>query len=79
MDHQFDKNGKWDPTQDPMVPFERYGFHALAFAIGPLTNKSVRLTIFGIADALSDYTIRSYDAAGTTKFTYESGDGLVTC
>jgi len=78
MDHQFDKHGKWDPTQDLMVLFERYGFHASAFAIDPLTNRSVQLAMFGIADALSDYIIRSYDVAGTTKFTYESGNGLVT-
>jgi len=78
MDHQFDKNGKWDPTQDLMVPFERYGFHASAFAIDPLTNKSVQISMFGIADALNDHIIRSYDTAGTTKFTYESEDGLVT-
>jgi len=78
MDHQFDKHGKWDPTQDLMVPFERYGFHASAFAIDPLTNQSVQLAMFGIADALNDYIIRSYDVAGTTKFTHESEDGLVT-
>jgi len=78
MDHQFDKHGKWDPTQDLMVPFERYGFHASAFAIDPLTNQSVQLAMFGIADALSDYIVRSYDTVGTTKFTYESGDRLVT-
>ena len=78
MDHQFDKHGKWDPTQDLMVPFERYGFHASAFAIDPLTNQSVQLAMFGIADTPSDYIIRSYDTVGTTKFTYESGDGPVT-
>ena len=78
MDHQFDKHGKWDPTQDLMVPFGRYGFHASAFAIDPLTNQSVQLAMFGIADALNDYIIRSYDVAGTTKFTHESEDGLVT-
>jgi len=78
MDHQFDKHGKWDPTQDLMVPFGRYGFHASAFAIDPLTNRSVQLAMFGVADTLNDYIIRSYDVAGTTKFTYESEDGLVT-
>ena len=78
MDHQFDKHGKWDPTHDLLVPFERYGFHASAFAIDPLTNNSVQLAMFGIADALNDYIIHSYDTAGTAKFTYESEDGLVT-
>jgi hypothetical protein len=61
-----------------MVPFDRYGFHAFAFAIDPLTNNSVQIATFGIADTLGDYVIRSYDAADTTKFTYESEDGLVT-
>ena len=78
MDHQFDKHGKWDPTQDLMVPFERYGFHASAFAIDPLTNNSVQLAMFGVTGTLNDYIIRSYDTAGATGFTYESGDGLVT-
>jgi len=78
MDHQFDKHGKWDPTQDLMVPFERYGFHASAFVIDPLTNKSIQLAMFGVADTLNNYIIRSYDTAGTTKFTYESEDGPAT-
>ena len=78
VDHQFDKCGKWDPTRDLVVPFEHYGFHASAFAIDPLTNNSVEIAMFGIFDTLSDYIIHSHDAAGTTNFTYESEDGLVT-
>ena len=78
IEHQFDKCGEWDPTQDLVVPFEHYSFHASVFAIDPLTNGSIQIAMFGIFDALGDYVIRSYDAAGTTKFTYESGDGLVT-
>ena len=78
MEHQFDKCGKWGPTQDLVVPFEHYGFHASAFAIDPLTNGSIQIAMFGIADTLGDYVIRSYDTADTTKFTYESGDGVVT-
>ena len=78
VEHQFDKCGKWDPTQDPLVPFGHYGFHASAFAIDPLTNRSVQIAMFGIADTLGDYVIRSYDVADTTEFTYESGDGVVT-
>jgi len=78
MNHQFDKHGKWDPTKDLLVPFERYGFHASAFAIDPLTNESVQISMFGIADALNDHIIRSYDTAGTAKFTHETEDGLVT-
>jgi len=77
-DHQFDKCGKWDSTQDLVVPFEHYNFHASAFAIDPLTNNSVQIAMVGIIDTLGDYIIRSYDATDTAKFTYESGDGLVT-
>ena len=76
-EHQFDKCGKWDPTQDLVIPFEHYSFHASAFAIDPITNGSVKLTTFGIVDTLGDFVIRSYDVADTTKFTYESEDGLV--
>ena len=78
VEHQFDKCGKWDPTQDLVVPFGHYGFHASAFAIDPLTNRSVQIAMFGILDTLGDFVIRSYDAADTTKFTYESEDGVVT-
>lgn len=78
VDHQFDKRDKWNPTRDLVVPFERYGLYASAFAIDPLTNGSVQVAMFGIADTLGDYVIRSNDAAGTTNFTYESGGGLVT-
>jgi len=76
--HQVDKYGEWDPTEDLMVPFERYGFHASVFAIDPITNDSVRIATFGILDTLGSFVIRSYDAAGASNFTYESGDGLVT-
>ena len=78
VEHQFDKRDKWDPTQDLVVPFEHYGFHASVFAIDPLTNGSVQIAMFGILNILGDYFIRSYDAADTAKFTYESEDGLVT-
>jgi len=78
MDHRFDKSGKLDPTQDLMVPFEQYGFRASAFAIDPLTNNSVQIAMFGIADTVGDYVVRSYDAADTIKFTYESENGLAT-
>ena len=78
IEHQFDKSGKWDSTRDLVVPFEHYSFHASAFAIDPLTNGSIQIAMFGIFDALGDYVIRSYDAADTMRFTYESGDGLVT-
>ena len=78
MNHRFNKHGKWDPTQDLMVPFEHYSFHASAFAIDPVTNNSVKIVMFGIADVLGDFFIRSYDAADTTKFTHESEDGSVT-
>jgi len=78
MNHQLDKHGKWDATQDLMVPFEHYSFQASAFAIDPLTNNSVKIATFGILDTLGDFFIRSYDAVDTTKFTHESEDGLVT-
>jgi len=76
MNHQFDKHGKWDPTQDLMVPFEHYSFHASAFAIDPVTNNSVKIAMFGIADTLGDYVVRSCDAEDAIKFTYESENGL---
>jgi len=78
MDHQFNKHGKWDPTQDLMVPFEHYGFHTSAFAIDPLTNNSIQIATFCILDTLGDFDVRSYDATDTIKFTHESEDGLVT-
>jgi len=78
VEHQFDKCGKWDPTQDLVVPFKHYGFNTSVFAIDPLTNGSIQIAMFGILDTLGDYVIRSYDVADTTKFTYESEDGLVT-
>ena len=76
IDHQFDK--KWDFTQDLVVPFEHYCFHASVFAIDPLTNNSVQIAMFSILDTIGDFAIRSYDVADTMKFIYESGDGLVT-
>jgi len=78
VEHQFDKCGKWNPSQDLVVPFEHYGFHASVFAIDPLTNSSVKIAMFGIADTLGDFVIRSYDVADTTELTYESEDWLVT-
>ena len=77
-EHQVDKYGKWDPTQDLVVPFKRYSFYASTFAIDPVTNGSVQIATFGILDTLGSFAIRSYDAAGASNFTYESGDGLVT-
>jgi len=78
MEHRFHKHGKWDPIEDFMVPFEHYSFHAVAFAINPTTNNSVHISMFGILDILGDFVIRSHDAADTSKFTHESGDGLVS-
>ena len=78
VDHQFDRHGEWDPTQDLMIPFEHHSFRASAFAIDPLTNNSVKIAMFGIADTVGDYIVRSYDTADRTEFTYESEDGLVT-
>jgi len=78
MEHQFGKYGKWNPAQDLMVPFEDYSFHAVAFAIDPTTNSSVRIATFGVLDTSVDFVIRSHDMAVTSNFTYESGDGLVT-
>ena len=77
-EHQFSKCGKWDLAQDLVVPFEHYGFHASAFAIDPLTNSSIQIATFGIVDTLGNFVICSYDAADTTKFTYESEGGLAT-
>ena len=61
-----------------MVPFERYTFHAFAFAIDPTTNSSVHIAMFSVLDTLADFVIRSHDATDVSKFTYDSGDGLVT-
>jgi hypothetical protein len=61
-----------------MVPFEHYSFHAVAFAIDPTTNNSVHVAMFGVLDTIGDFVIRSHDAADTSKFTYESGDGLMS-
>ena len=76
--HQFDKYGKWNPTEDLMVPFEHYEFRAFAFAIDPTTNSSVHIAMFGILDTLANFVICSHDTADTSKFTYDSGDGLFT-
>ena len=78
VEHQVDKYGKWDPTQDLTVPFERHSFYASVFAIDPIANSSVQIAMFGILDAPESFVIRSYNAAGTSKFTYESGGGPVT-
>jgi hypothetical protein len=61
-----------------MVPFEHYGFHAVAFAIDPTTNNSVHVAMFGVLDTIGDFVIRSYDTADTSEFTYEYGDGLMS-
>ena len=76
-EHQFDKYGERDPTEDLMIPFEHYDFHAFAFAIDPTTNSSAHIAVFGVFSTLADFVIRSHDAADTNKFTYDSGDGPV--
>ena len=78
VEHRFNKYGRWDPTKDLMVPFERYSFHAVAFAIDPTTNRSVHIATFGVLDILGDFVIRSHDTADTSKFTYKSGDELMS-
>ena len=50
-----DKYGKWDPTRDLMIPFERYNFYPSAFAIGPGTISSVQIATFGIPDTLARF------------------------
>ena len=77
-EHRFDKYGERELTEDLMVPFKRYDFHAFTFAVDPTTNNSVHIAVFGVFDTLADFVIHSRDAAGTSKFTYNSGDGLVT-
>ena len=61
-----------------MVPFHRYSFNAVAFAIDPTTNHSIPIAMFGVLDALGDFIIRSHDAVDTNEFTYNSGKGQVT-
>ena len=61
-----------------MVPFQHYSFKSLAFAIDPTTNRSVSVVMFGVLDILGDFVICSHDEADTSKFTYDSGNGLVT-
>ena len=58
-----------------MTPFDRYAFHAFAFAIDPTTNYSVQIAMFAVADGLGDFVVRSHDTTATSKFAY---DGLVT-
>ena len=77
-EHQFYKYGERDPTEDLIVPFKHYDLHAFAFTIDPITNSSIRIAVFGVFDTLADFVIRSHDAAGASKFTYDSGDGPVT-
>jgi len=78
MEHRFNKHEKRDSAQHFMIPFERYGFHAFAFAIDPTTNNSVQIAMFGVFDTLGDFVIRSHDAPNVEKITYESGGELVT-
>ena len=78
VEHRFEQYGKRNYTENRMVPFQRYGFNAFVFAIDPTTNLSTHIEMFGILDTLGDYVIQSHDAADTTEFTYESGNGLVT-
>ena len=77
-EHRVNKRGKWDPTKDLLVPFQRYSFNAFTFAIDPITNRSVHIAKFGILDVLHDFVVRSHDVADTRMFTYDSGKGLVT-
>ena len=76
--HSFDERGKWNPTKDLMIPFQQYSFNAFAFAIDPTTNRSVPIAMFGVLDILGDFLIRSQDAGGMGKFTFNSGNGSVT-
>ena len=76
--HRFDELGKWDLTEDLMVPFQQYSFNTFAFAIDPTTNRSVYVSMFGVLDILGDFIIHSHDVGDTNEFTYNSGDGLVT-
>ena len=77
-EHRIDKHGKWDPTRDLMVPFQHYSFNAFAFAIDPTTNRSAHIVMFGVLDILGDFVIHSHDAADTSQFAYDSGNGFVT-
>ena len=77
-EHRFDEYGKRDPTENPMVLFQRYNFNAFVFAIDPATNHSVHIAMFGVLDTIDDFVVRSQDTAYTSNFTYDSGNGLVT-
>jgi len=77
-EHRFDKYGKRNPTENLMVPFQRYSFNAFVVAIDPGTNLSVHIDMFGILDTLGDFVIQSQDVVATSELTYDSGNGLVT-
>ena len=76
MEHTFDKYE--NPTENLMIPFQRYSFNAFVFAIDPTTNHSFHIVTFGVFDTVGDFVIRSHDVADTSEFTYDSGNGLVT-
>ena len=78
MEQEFNRYGKRDPTENPVVLFERYSFNAFVFAMDPTTNRSVHIVTFGVLGTVGDFVIRSHDTADTTEFTYDSGSGLVT-
>ena len=78
MEHRFDKYGKQNHTENPVVPFQHYSFNAFVFAIDHTTNRSVRIDTFCVLDTIGDFVIHSHDAPDMTEFTYDSGSGLVT-
>ena len=77
MEHGLEKCGKRDPGEYLMVQFQRYCFNALIFAIDSTSNNSVHITTFGVLDTLDGFVVRSHDAADTSEFTCDSGNGLV--
>ena len=78
MEHHIDRYGKWNPAEQLTVLFERYVFHAFAFAIDPTTNHSVHVAMFSVADTVGDFVVRSDDTTATNQFIYDSGDGQET-
>ena len=78
IEHRIAGYGKWGSAERLMAPFDHYAFHAIAFAIDPTTNRSVRVATFAVTDTLGDFVVRSHDAAATSKFAYDSGDGPAT-
>ena len=71
MEHQSNKHGKWDPTEDLMVPFEHYSFHASAFVIDTIANNSIPIVKFDVLGTLDNFVIRSHEITDMNSFTYE--------